>query len=241
MSSVQRKTNRNFGKFLNYRQKSFMLFHIYKCRRFRKSHQKSEPELGIPAEWQHSKVSLWNVGKNTKNFKNAENQRNAIFIFMTFRNHRPTIFMLFHINKYRRFRKSHQKSEPELGMPAEWHHSKASLLVEIFSLMEFHITHNAVYIAVIVYHFTEFVPGIWNVMSTTAAFNQVNHNAFQHIADLSLFAFHDQHPVWNDTLHVFFSPSPYRHKMMESTSWAVLNIFSFFNELLLMQLSHVEE
>jgi len=127
MSSVQRKTNRNFGKFLNYRQKSFMLFHIYKCRRFRKSHQKSEPELGIPAEWQHSKVSLWNVGKNTKNFKNAENQRNAIFIFMIFRNHRPTIFMLFHIYKYRRFGKSHQKSEPELGIPAEWQHSKVSL------------------------------------------------------------------------------------------------------------------
>jgi len=50
----------------------------------------------------------------------AENQRNAIFVFMTFRNHRPTIFVLFHIYKYRRFWKSHQKSEPELGMPAEW-------------------------------------------------------------------------------------------------------------------------
>jgi len=28
----------------------FMLFHIYKCRRFRKSNQKRAPELGIPAE-----------------------------------------------------------------------------------------------------------------------------------------------------------------------------------------------
>jgi len=62
-----------------------------------------------------------------KNFKNAENQRNAIFVYMTFRNHRPTIFMLFHIYKNRRFRKSHQKSESELGMPAEWQHSKVGL------------------------------------------------------------------------------------------------------------------
>jgi len=57
----------------------------------------------------------------------AENQRNAIFVFMTFRNHRPTIFVLFHIYKYRRFWKSHQKSEPELGMPAEWQHLNVSL------------------------------------------------------------------------------------------------------------------
>ena len=57
--------------------------------------------------------------RKCENFKNAENQRNAIFVFMTFRNHRPTIFMLFHIYKYRRFRQSHQKSEPELGMLAE--------------------------------------------------------------------------------------------------------------------------
>ena len=46
-SSVQRKTDRDFGKFRNYRQKIFMLFHIYK---FLKSHQKSEPELGMSAE-----------------------------------------------------------------------------------------------------------------------------------------------------------------------------------------------
>jgi len=126
-SSVQRKTDRDFGKFRNYRQTNFMLFHIHKCRRFRKSHQKSELELGMPAEWQHSSASLWNVCKKTKNFKSAENQRNAILIFITFRNHRPTIFMLFHIYKCRRFRKSHQKSEPELGIPAEWQHSKVSL------------------------------------------------------------------------------------------------------------------
>jgi len=50
MSSVQRKTDRDFGKFRDHRQTIFMLFHIYKCRRFRKSHQKSEPELGMPAE-----------------------------------------------------------------------------------------------------------------------------------------------------------------------------------------------
>jgi len=84
--------------------------------------------------------SVCETSVKNENFKNAKNKRNAIFIFMTFRNHRPTIFMLFHIYKFRRFRKSHQKSEPELGMPAEWHHSKASLPVKIFSLMEFHRT-----------------------------------------------------------------------------------------------------
>jgi len=34
---------------------------------------------------------------NKKNFKSSQNQRNAIFIFMTFRNHRHKILMLFHI------------------------------------------------------------------------------------------------------------------------------------------------
>jgi len=65
--------------------------------------------------------------KKRKTSKNAKNQRNAIFIFLIFWNHRQKIFMLFHIYKYRRFSKSHQKSEPELGMPAERQHSKASL------------------------------------------------------------------------------------------------------------------
>jgi len=31
-------------------KKLFMLFHIYKCCRFRKSNQNRAPELGIPAE-----------------------------------------------------------------------------------------------------------------------------------------------------------------------------------------------
>ena len=89
-----------------------------------------------PKKW----TGTWNVSRmttfqgqsakrrsTTKNFKNAENQRNAILVFITFWNHRQKIFMLFHIYKCRRFRKSHQKSEPELGMLAEWQHFKVSL------------------------------------------------------------------------------------------------------------------
>ena len=58
---------------------------------------------------------------NKKNFKSGQNQPNAIFIFITFRNHRQKILMLLHIYKCRRFRKSNQKRAPELGIPAEWH------------------------------------------------------------------------------------------------------------------------
>jgi len=61
----------------------------------------------MPAEWQHSKVNLRNVGQKTKTSKTPK--------------------ILFHICKCRSFRKSHRKSEPELGMPAEWQHSKVSL------------------------------------------------------------------------------------------------------------------
>jgi len=46
--------------------KNFMLFHIYKCRRFRKSNQKRAPELGIPAECQRSEVSRRNVNQIRK-------------------------------------------------------------------------------------------------------------------------------------------------------------------------------
>jgi len=45
---------------------------------------------------------------NMKNFKSCQNQRNAIFIFITFQNHRQTILMLIHIYKCPRFRKSNQ-------------------------------------------------------------------------------------------------------------------------------------
>ena len=62
----------NFITLRNHQQKNFILFNIYKCRRFRKSHQKSEPELGMSAEWQHSKVSLQNVGQNRKTLKKAK-------------------------------------------------------------------------------------------------------------------------------------------------------------------------
>jgi len=172
-----------------------MLFHIYKSRRFRKSNQKRSPGLGIPAEWQHSKVSrrnvtqtrktskavkinqmlysfsqlsgiigkyfnvvshlkvsqipkikskkvtgTWNPSRmttfqgqsakhhsNKKNCKYGEIHRNATFIFVTFRNLRPINFMLFHICKCRRIRKSHQKRAPELGMPTGWQQSEVSL------------------------------------------------------------------------------------------------------------------
>jgi len=56
---------------------------------------------------------------NKKNFESCQNQRNAIFIFKTFRNHRQNILMLFHIYTCRRFRKSNQNRAPELGIPAE--------------------------------------------------------------------------------------------------------------------------
>jgi len=46
-----------------------MLFHIYKCHRFRKSNQNRSPGLGIPAEWQHSKVSRRNVTQTRKTSK----------------------------------------------------------------------------------------------------------------------------------------------------------------------------
>jgi len=56
---------------------------------------------------------------NKKNFKSGQNQPNAILCFITFRNHRQNILMLFHIYKCRRFRKSNQKRAPELVIPAE--------------------------------------------------------------------------------------------------------------------------
>ena len=58
-----------FKTFRNHQKKILMLFHIYKCRRFRKSNQKRAPELGIPAEWQHFKVSRRNVTQTRKTSK----------------------------------------------------------------------------------------------------------------------------------------------------------------------------
>ena len=51
---------------------------------------------------------------NKKIFKSGQNQPNPIFIFKTFRNHRQKILMLFHIYKYRRFRKTNQKRHRNL-------------------------------------------------------------------------------------------------------------------------------
>jgi len=64
---------------------------------------------------------------NKKIWKYDKNQRNATFIFITFRNHRPIIFVSFHICKCRRIRKSHQKRAPELGMPTGWKKSEVRL------------------------------------------------------------------------------------------------------------------
>ena len=67
---------------------------------------------------------------NKKNFKIGQNQPNALFIFITFRNHRQKMLMLFQIYKCRRFRKSNQKRAPELGIPAEWQVGETSLKQE---------------------------------------------------------------------------------------------------------------
>jgi len=48
----------------------FMLFNIYKYRRFRKSNQKRQPKLGIPAEWQNSKSNRRNINQTRKTEKN---------------------------------------------------------------------------------------------------------------------------------------------------------------------------
>ena len=55
-----------FITFRNHWQKILMLLHIYKCRRFRKLNHKWALELGLPAEWQHSKVSQRNVIQTRK-------------------------------------------------------------------------------------------------------------------------------------------------------------------------------
>ena len=71
----RRKSTKCYVHFHNFPEssaKNFILFHICKCRRFRKSHQKSEPELGMPAELQHSKASLWNVDQKRKTLKAAK-------------------------------------------------------------------------------------------------------------------------------------------------------------------------
>ena len=69
----------------------------------------------------HSNKKIWRCDKN---------QWNAAFIFITFRNHRPIIFVSFHICKSRRIRKSHKKRAPEVGMPAEWQVGETSLKQE---------------------------------------------------------------------------------------------------------------
>jgi len=81
--------------------------------------------------WNHSRMTTFQSQSakrhsNKKNFKSDQNQTNAIFIFITFRNHRQKILTLFHIYKCRRFRKSNQNKAPELGIPTDWQHSKAS-------------------------------------------------------------------------------------------------------------------
>jgi len=64
-----------FVTFRCHRQKFLMLFDIYKCRRFRKSNQKRAPKPGIPAEWQHSKVSRRNVTQTRKLQKRSKSTK----------------------------------------------------------------------------------------------------------------------------------------------------------------------
>jgi len=59
----------HFHNFPESSEKNLMLFHIYKCHRFRKSNQNKAPELGIPAEWQHSKANRRNVTQTRKTSK----------------------------------------------------------------------------------------------------------------------------------------------------------------------------
>jgi len=59
----------HFLTFRNHQQQIFMLFHTYKCRRFRKPNHKRAPELGIPTEWQHSKGDRQNVNQTRKTEK----------------------------------------------------------------------------------------------------------------------------------------------------------------------------
>jgi len=194
MSSVHRKTDRYFGKFRNQRPTIFMLFHIYKYRRFRKSHQKSEPGVGMPTEWQHSKVSLRNACQKINTSKtpkmnemlylffwlsgiigqqflfyfsstsiaDSENQINkghwklecqqndniprpvcetslkpeklkirwkSTKCYIHFHNFLESSANNFYVISHLQVSpipKITSKSEPELGMPAEWQHSKVS-------------------------------------------------------------------------------------------------------------------
>jgi len=62
----------HFHNFPESSAKNLMLFHIYKCRSIRKSNQNRALELGIPAEWQHSKVSRRNVTQTRKSEKTVK-------------------------------------------------------------------------------------------------------------------------------------------------------------------------
>jgi len=93
----------------------------------------------------HGKVECWQndniprpIGETSlkqENWTYGKNQRNATFIFITFRNHRPIILVQFHICQCRKIiRKSHQKRAPEVRMPAEWQVSETSLKQEKLKL-----------------------------------------------------------------------------------------------------------
>jgi len=113
-----------FITFRNHRKKILTLFHIYKCRRFRKSNQKRAPELGIPTEWQHSKASRETSLKQEKLQKRSKSTK-CYTHFHNFPESSAKNLTLFHIYKCRRFRKSNQKRAPELGIPTEWHISRS--------------------------------------------------------------------------------------------------------------------
>ena len=109
-----------------------MLFHIYKCRRFRKSNQKRAPELGIPAEWPHSEVS----GQTSVKLEKLNEMGKWIKgnpLIMNFRNHRQKFFdvILLYICKYVKFRKSYKKIKTQFPKDETWCQSMTCIAVNL--------------------------------------------------------------------------------------------------------------
>ena len=123
-SAKRRSKKKNFKTGENQRKCNEIYIYDFRNHRQKTFHVISNVQVSqIPKITSKKWTGTWNERRMTrfqgqsakrrskkKNFKTGENQRNAIFIFMTFRNHRPIIFMILHIYKYHRFRKSHQKS-----------------------------------------------------------------------------------------------------------------------------------
>jgi len=95
-----------------------MLFHIYKCCRFQKSNQSRAPELEIPAEWQHSKVSRQNVTQTRNSKKNVKTNQMLYSVLSLFGIIGKKFVYCSHL-QLSQFRKSNKNKAPELGIPAE--------------------------------------------------------------------------------------------------------------------------